>query len=101
MPKPLIDDELWSLVEPLLPEAKPRRADHPGSKLLAHRAVLSGIIFVLKTGIKWDDLPAELGWGCGRVCWEPAATRRRRRGRSACSRAGERRNLLSESFNGG
>src|SRR5215210_6601671 len=70
MPKPLIDDELWSWIEPLLPKPKPRRFDHPGRKPLPDRAVLSGIIFVLKTGINWDDLPAELGWGCGKVCRE-------------------------------
>src|SRR5204863_9789231 len=25
-------------------------------------------LFVLKTGIAWDDLPAELGCGCGKTC---------------------------------
>jgi transposase len=68
MSKPLIDDELWVLVEPLLPEPKARRFDHPGRKPLEDRAVLNGIVFVLKTGIDWDDLPAELGWGCGKTC---------------------------------
>ncbi|MFO0889995.1 MAG: IS5 family transposase [Isosphaeraceae bacterium] len=34
------------------------------------RQLLSGILFVLKTGIRWDDMPAELGWGCGRTCRE-------------------------------
>lgn len=42
-------------------------------KQLDRRNVLSGIIFVLKTGISWDDLPAELGWGCGRTCRETLA----------------------------
>ena len=70
MSKPLIDDELWVLVESLLPPPKPRRSDHPGRKPLPNRAVLNGIVFVLKTGLKWDDLPAEPGWGCGRVCRE-------------------------------
>ena len=68
MSKPLIDDDLWAVVEPLLPPAKPRRLDHPGRKPLANRAVLNGIVFVLKTGINWDDLPAELGWGGSRTC---------------------------------
>jgi transposase len=70
MSKPLIEDELWTVIEPLLPAPKPRRRDHPGRKPLPNRAVLSGIVFVLKTGIRWDDLPAELGWGCGKVCRE-------------------------------
>jgi len=30
--------------------------------------ILTGILFVLKTGIAWDDLPAELGCGCGKTC---------------------------------
>ena len=68
MSKPLIDDELWALVEPLLPGAKPRRLDHPGRKPLSDRAVLNGIVFVLKTGINWDDLPVEMEWGCGKTC---------------------------------
>ena len=40
----------------------------PGRKRLEPRNILSGILFVLKTGIAWDDLPAELGWGCGKTC---------------------------------
>jgi len=40
----------------------------PGRKPLDYRKILTGIVFVLKTGINWEDLPAELGWGCGRTC---------------------------------
>jgi transposase len=68
MSKPLIDDELWALIEPILPPPKPRRFRYPGRQPLSDRAVLNGIIFVLKTGINWNDLPAELEWGCGKVC---------------------------------
>ena len=39
----------------------PRRADHPGRKRLDDRNVLSGILFVLYTGIPWEFLPQELG----------------------------------------
>jgi transposase len=70
MSKQLVSDELWQLIEPLLPPEKPRRWRFPGRKPLDRRKVLSGIIFVLKTGINWDDLPTELGWGCGRTCRE-------------------------------
>src|SRR5262245_16276271 len=66
MAKPLVSDALWQRIEPLLP--KPRRFRFPGRKPLDHRKVLTGIVFVLKTGINWDDLPAELGWGCGKTC---------------------------------
>lgn len=33
------------------------------------RLVLQGILFVLITGIGWEDLPQELGFGSGMTCW--------------------------------
>jgi transposase len=30
---------------------------------------LTGILFVLKTGIQWEWLPQEMGWGSGMTCW--------------------------------
>jgi transposase len=68
MAKPLVSDELWARVEPLIPPTKPRRFRVPGRLPIQPRQVLTGIVFVLKTGIDWDDLPAELGWGCGKTC---------------------------------
>src|SRR5690242_21772778 len=67
MAKQLVSDELWSRIEPLLPPEKPRRFRFPGRRPIDRRSVLTGILFVLKTGIAWDDLPAELGCGCGRT----------------------------------
>src|SRR5437588_2435207 len=69
MSKPLVSDALWQRVEPLLPPAKRRRFRHPGRKPLDRRRVLTGIVFVLKTGIPWEDLPQEMGCGCGMTCW--------------------------------
>ena len=66
--RPLVTDELWAHVQPLLPPPPPRRFRFPGRKPLDYRRVLTGILFVLKTGIAWDDLPAELGCGCGKTC---------------------------------
>ena len=63
MPKKLVSDELWSLVEPLLPEHKP--TPKGGRPRISDRAALTGIIFVLKTGIPWEDLPQEMGCGSG------------------------------------
>ena len=33
------------------------------------RQALTGILFVLKTGIPWEDLPQEMGCGSGMTCW--------------------------------
>jgi transposase len=68
MAKPLVSDELWEVVEPLLPPPKPRRFRHPGRKPVDNRKALTGILFVLKTGIPWEDLPAEMGLS-GMSCW--------------------------------
>jgi transposase len=64
----LVTDELWERIQPLLPPPPPRRFRFPGRKRLDYRNILTGILFVLKTGIAWDDLPAELGCGCGKTC---------------------------------
>lgn len=69
MAKPILDDELWALIQPLLPPAKPRRARYPGRKPLEDRALLTGILFVLQTGIPWEMLPQEMGCGSGMSCW--------------------------------
>lgn len=66
--KPLVTDALWERVEPLLPPLPPRRFRFPGRKRLDRRKLLTGILFVLKTGIAWEDLPADLGCGCGKTC---------------------------------
>jgi transposase len=68
MAKPLVSDALWERIEPLLPRPKKRRFRFPGRKPLDRRNVLTGILFILKTGIAWEDLPAECGWGCGITC---------------------------------
>lgn len=64
MAKPLMDDELWQVIEPLLPKSRRRRRRHPGRRPLDNRKVMSGILFVLKSGIAWEDFPCEMGC-CG------------------------------------
>ncbi len=49
----IVSEELWARIEPLLPVV-PRRAGHPGRRRLDDRKVLSGILFVLYTGIPWE-----------------------------------------------
>src|SRR3954462_8478279 len=67
MAKPLLPDELWELIEPLLP----RHPAHPngGRPFLDDRKVLTGIIFILKTGLPWEELPQEMGCGRGMTGW--------------------------------
>lgn len=67
MAKLLVPDELWQKVEPLLPPI--RESGTRGRPPVANRAALTGILFVLKTGIAWEDLPAEMNCGCGMTCW--------------------------------
>src|SRR6476619_849327 len=67
MAKPLVSDELWALVAPLLPPEPPKPKG--GRPRVSDRAALSGIIFVLKSGIPWEMLPQELGCGSGVTCW--------------------------------
>src|SRR5215210_6746439 len=67
MNEQLVSDELWRIVEPLLP-AKPSRS-RGGRPRVPDRAVLSGIVFVLRSGIPWRMLPKEMGFGSGITCW--------------------------------
>ena len=67
MPAPLVSDALWSMVAPLLPvePAKPKG----GRPRVDDRAALTGILFVLRTGIPWEMLPQEMACGSGVTCW--------------------------------
>ncbi len=64
----LVSDELWNLIEPLLPPLPPR-SPKGGRPRVEHRPALAGIVFVLKTGIPWQALPTEMGCGSGSTCW--------------------------------
>src|SRR6266536_1396549 len=68
MAKPLVSDELWTIIEPLIPKVE-RRYRFPGRRRIDDRKVLSGILFVLQTGIPWEYLPKEMGCGSGMTCW--------------------------------
>lgn len=58
---------LWKKIKPLLPEVE--RSAKGGRPRLDDQAALNGILFVLRTGIGWEDLPQELGFGSGMTCW--------------------------------
>jgi transposase len=68
MAAPLVSDELWSRIEPLIP-----KHDSPGPAggrpPVDDRAALTGILFVLRSGIPWELLPQEMHCGCGMTCW--------------------------------
>lgn len=67
MAKPLVSDGLWEVVVPLLPKPRPKKK--AGRPRIPDRACLTGIVFVLKTGIQWECLPQEMGCGSGMTCW--------------------------------
>ena len=67
MAKPLLPDELWAIIQPMLPQQTP--SSKGGRPRLDDRKALTAILFVLKTGIGWEDLPQEMGCGCGMTCW--------------------------------
>lgn len=70
MAKSLVDDGLWAIIEPLLPRRTPfLKCTKPRTR---DRICLTGIIFVLKTGIRWEDFPQEMGC-CGMTLWSRLA----------------------------
>jgi transposase len=67
MAKPLLSDDLWEIAEPLLPPIK--ISPKGGRPPIGNREALTGILFVLRSGIPWAMLPRELGCGSGMTCW--------------------------------
>lgn len=65
--RPLVDDELWHQIAPLLPLERPKPKG--GRPRVPDRAALTGILFVLYSGIAWERLPKEMGCGSGMTCW--------------------------------
>jgi len=66
MRPPLLSDLQWEKIEPLLPKLKRRRRGRPPKD---NRLVLEGILWVLKTGARWCDVPSDIGVS-GSVCWK-------------------------------
>lgn len=55
------------MIAPLIPPERPK--PRGGRPRVSDRAALTGIVFVLKTGIQWECLPQEMGCGSGMTCW--------------------------------
>ena len=67
MLSPILTDEQWNKIEPLLPKPKQRRKR--GRPRKGNRQVLEGILWILKTGARWRDLPKDFGVSPS-VCWK-------------------------------
>jgi len=67
MAKELLPDGLWQLIAPLLPPERPKPKG--GRPRVPDRAALTGILFVLRSGIPWEMLPKEMGCGSPMTCW--------------------------------
>lgn len=65
----LLPRPVWDVVEPLIPNLRANRKNLQGRKPVPHREALSGILYVLRTGVSWEELPLDLGWGTGMTCW--------------------------------
>jgi transposase len=63
----LVPDKLWNQIEPLLPREQPK--PNGGRPRVDDRACLTGIVYVLRTGMPWRFVPVELGCGSGVTCW--------------------------------
>jgi transposase len=63
MSRHALTDEQWVVIEPLIPE----RRRGPGRPRADDRETLHGMLYVLKTGCAWEDLPRE--YGSAVTCW--------------------------------
>src|SRR5689334_23101979 len=64
MDRELLPDDLWEFMKPFIPPRK-RRFRYPVRKPVDDRACMTGILFILRTGLPWEYLPKELGCGSG------------------------------------
>jgi transposase len=62
MRKTELADEQWQHLKPLLPP--PKRYGRPRAD---NRKTLNGILYVLRTGCRWTDVPRE--YGSPTICW--------------------------------
>ena len=67
MAEPLVPDELWNEIEPLLPARRPD--PRGGAPRVPDRPCLEGVVYVLRTGCQWKMLPKGDRWPSGVTCW--------------------------------
>jgi len=68
MGEQVLTEQLWKRLEPLIPTPA-RRYRFPGRRRVDNRAALEGILFVVRTGIRWNDLPTSTFGVSGATCW--------------------------------
>ena len=61
-----LSDRQWALIEYFFPAPK-RRRDKRGRPWASNRECVDGILWVLRTGARWRDLPSE--YPSGPTCW--------------------------------
>jgi len=54
-----VSDELWAKIEPILAEYDPPK--RVGRKRIDQRRALDGIIYRMRSGVQWNQLPKEFG----------------------------------------
>lgn len=69
-----VGDQLWELLEPLIPPPSPAKNGRIGRPRVDDRAALAGILFVAEHGVAWKKRPTELGCGSGITCWRRLRT---------------------------
>jgi transposase len=67
--KPLLSDAQWARIAPLLPNHRMGRAG--GRPWVDDRACLEGILWILRTGARWRDLPDQ--YPSPTTCWRRLA----------------------------
>ncbi len=63
-----ISNELWAVLQPLIPEFE-HSVKGGRRRSVGDRAALNGILYVLQSGVPWEDLPQDIGYGSGMTCW--------------------------------
>src|SRR5512146_302346 len=84
-----LTDQLWARLEPLI-LTPPRRYRFPGRRRTDNCAALEGILFVVRTGSAWNDLPTAAFGASGATCWRRLKVVRSRRVAAAARRAAGR-----------
>ncbi|MEU1536496.1 IS5 family transposase [Streptomyces fagopyri] len=65
----LVPDDLWERIAPLLPPQPARRHRYPGRLRVPDRIALAGIVYVLRKGVAWRDVPASVVGCSGVTAW--------------------------------